>query len=90
MHEGNWADIKDNPRISGSFEWIMFDFAADNRNEGETPGRNDKGLVTYDRRIKKDAFVFYQANWTTEPMVYLAGRGASGGGSIGGEDVFGF
>ena len=38
------------------------------------PGRNDKGLVTYDRKIKKDAFYFYQANWSDEPMVYITSR----------------
>jgi len=38
------------------------------------PGRNDKGLVTYDRKIKKDAFYFYQANWSDELMVYITSR----------------
>jgi beta-galactosidase len=52
----------------------MFDFAVDTRNEGDTPGRNDKGLVSYDRQTKKDAFYWYQANWTTEPMVHIKGR----------------
>jgi beta-galactosidase len=52
----------------------MFDFAVDSRNEGDTPGRNDKGLVSYDRLTKKDAFFYYQANWTTQPMVHIAGR----------------
>ena len=41
----------------------MFDFAVDSRNEGDTPGRNDKGLVTYDRKTRKDAFFWYKANW---------------------------
>ena len=49
----------------------MFDFSAAGRKEGTTFGRNDKGLVTYDRRIKKDAFYFYKANWNTEPMLHL-------------------
>ena len=52
----------------------MFDFASDGRNEGDTPGRNDKGLVTYDRQVRKDAFYFYKANWTTNPMVYITGH----------------
>jgi beta-galactosidase len=38
------------------------------------PGRNDKGLVTYDRKIRKDAFDFYKANWSDEPMVYITSR----------------
>lgn len=52
----------------------MFDFAADSRNEGDTPGRNDKGLVTYDRKTRKDAFFWYKANWTTAPFVYITSR----------------
>jgi beta-galactosidase len=52
----------------------MFDFAADHRNEGDFPGRNDKGLVTADRKIRKDAFFFYKANWTTAPFVYITSR----------------
>mgnify|MGYP003300017130 CR=1 FL=1 len=52
----------------------MFDFAADARDEGGVVGRNNKGLVTYDRKLKKDAFYLYKAYWTTEPMVYVAGR----------------
>jgi beta-galactosidase len=49
----------------------MFDFAADWRGEGDTPGRNDKGLVTYDRAVRKDAFYWYKANWTATPFVHL-------------------
>jgi hypothetical protein len=52
----------------------MFDFAVDSRNEGDTPGRNDKGMVTYDRKTKKDCFYFYKANWTTDPVVYITSR----------------
>ncbi|MBQ6812866.1 MAG: DUF4982 domain-containing protein, partial [Agathobacter sp.] len=44
------------------------------RDEGGVIGRNNKGLVTYDRKLKKDAFYIYKAYWTTEPMVYVAGR----------------
>lgn len=74
VHEGNWRDMRANPRLWGSFVWVMFDFAADYRNEGDTPGRNDKGLVTYDRKTRKDAYHFYQANWTEKPMVYVTSR----------------
>jgi hypothetical protein len=58
----------------GKFVWNMFDFASDARSEGDTPGRNDKGLVTYDRSTRKDAFYWYKANWTTAPMVYITSR----------------
>ena len=54
--------------------WNMFNFAADARNVGGVIGRNNKGLVTNDRKLKKDAFYIYKAYWTTEPMVYVAGR----------------
>jgi beta-galactosidase len=52
----------------------MFDLAADARSEGDTNGRNDKGLVTYDRATRKDAFYWYKANWTSTPMVYITSR----------------
>jgi beta-galactosidase len=52
----------------------MFDFAVSTRHEGGIPGRNDKGLVTYDRKIKKDAFYFYKANWSDEPVLYITSR----------------
>jgi beta-galactosidase len=52
----------------------MFDFASDGRHEGDHLGRNDKGLVTFDRKIKKDAFYFYKANWSDEPTVYITDR----------------
>jgi len=62
------------PYLWSTHVWNMFDFAADARNEGGIQGRNDKGLVTYDRKLKKDAFFIYKAYWTSEPMVYIAGR----------------
>jgi beta-galactosidase len=52
----------------------MFDFASDIRAEGDTPGRNDKGLVTYDRQTRKDAFYWYKANWSSAPVLYITSR----------------
>ena len=49
----------------------MFDFGSDGRNEGDHPGINDKGLVTADRKTRKDAFYYYKAQWTTTPFVHL-------------------
>jgi beta-galactosidase len=72
QHEVQYGQIKDNPALWGSFVWAMFDFASDKRNEGGHPGINDKGLVTHDRRIRKDAYFFYKANWNPEPMVRIA------------------
>ncbi len=66
--------MKTRPYLWGKFVWNMFDFASDKRVEGDTHGRNDKGLVTFDREIKKDAFYWYKANWTTAPMVYITSR----------------
>lgn len=74
VHEENYRQIIAAPFVWGSFLWNMFDFAVAGRNEGDTPGRNDKGLVTYDRKVKKDAYFFYKANWTEEPMVYITSR----------------
>ena len=54
--------------------WNMFDFAADARNQGGEPGMNHKGLVTFDRKIKKDSFYIYKAYWTKEPFVHLCGK----------------
>jgi len=58
----------------GGFVWNMFDFAADARNEGGCAGVNHKGLVTFDRQIRKDAFYLYKAAWSQEPFVHLCGR----------------
>src|ERR1017187_1929043 len=71
FHESYWQQMKARPFLWGKFIWNMFDFASDGRNEGDTPGRNDKGLVTYDRQVRKDAFYWYKANSTTNPMVYI-------------------
>ena len=54
--------------------WNMFDFAADARNQGGEPGMNHKGLVTFDRKTKKDSFYVYKAWWSKDPFVYIAGR----------------
>ncbi|HVU28733.1 MAG TPA: glycoside hydrolase family 2 TIM barrel-domain containing protein [Verrucomicrobiae bacterium] len=74
VHEAAWAAMKTRPFIWGTFLWNMFDFAVSTRHEGAVPGRNDKGLVTYDRKIKKDAFYFYKANWSDEPVLYITSR----------------
>ncbi|SFR24743.1 beta-galactosidase [Lentzea waywayandensis] len=71
VHENHWADIKTRSYLWGTFVWNMFDFAVDSRSEGDTLGRNDKGLVTYDRATRKDSFYLYKANWTNTPFVHL-------------------
>jgi len=70
-HEQSWKAISERPYIWGCYVWNMFDFSVDFRIEGDTPGMNDKGLVTYDRKTRKDAFYFYKVNWNEEPMVHI-------------------
>ena len=62
------------PWLWSTHVWNCFDFAADARNEGGVKGRNNKGLVSYDRKLKKDVFYLYKAYWNPEPMVYIASR----------------
>jgi len=54
--------------------WNMFDFGADGRNEGGENGQNHKGLMTFDRKYKKDAFYAYKAWLNPEPMVHICGK----------------
>jgi beta-galactosidase len=74
LHEVTWQQLASRPYIWGKFVWNLFDFASDGRSEGDAPGRNDKGLVTYDRRTRKDAFYWYKASWSAEPLVYITSR----------------
>lgn len=74
-HMANWRELSARPFVWGSFIWNLFDFGAAHRHEGDRPGINDKGLVSFDRRTRKDAFYFYKANWNKEvPLLYLAER----------------
>ena len=73
-HEAAWRQLRAMPWLWGTFVWAGFDFPSAGRHEGDTPGINDKGLVTFDRQVKKDAYFWYQANWTTRPMVYITSR----------------
>ena len=71
FHEAYWAQIEARPWLAGSFVWLAFDHASAGRNEGDRPGFNDKGLVTYDRKMNKDAYHFYRAHWSRTPMVHI-------------------
>jgi hypothetical protein len=73
-HEAAWRQIRDLSYLWASFAWVGFDMPSDGRNEGDTPGFNDKGLVTYDRQTRKDAFYWYEANWSARPMIYITSR----------------
>lgn len=61
------------PWLWATHVWNMFDFAADARDQGGEPGMNHKGLVTFDRKTKKDSFFLYKAYWSEEPFVHLCG-----------------
>ncbi len=73
-HETAWTAIERSPFIWASYVWNMFDFSVPEWDRGGIRGRNHKGLVTYDRKIKKDAFYWYKANWSEEKVLYLAGK----------------
>ena len=87
--EGNWhperwqthlhyeylKNLQGDPLFWGIFAGNMFDYGAAGRTWGEGNGINDSGLVTFDRKYRKDAYYLYKANWnTTEPFVYIAER----------------
>ena len=73
-HETNWLELKDKPYLWGTFVWVMFDLASAGRHEGDRRGINDKGLVTYDRKVRKDAWYWYQAWWSERPMLHITSR----------------
>lgn len=74
VHERDWAQMKDNPDLWGTFVWSTFDFTSSGRNEGGNVSLNNKALVTRDRKTKKDAYFLYQANWSDVPMVHINAR----------------
>lgn len=73
-HEHMAKILMERPYLWSTYVWNMFDFGCAARNEGGTAGRNNKGLVTMDRKIKKEAFYVYKAYWSREPFVHLCGR----------------
>jgi len=73
-HERNWRELAGRPYLFGTFVWVAFDLASAGRHEGDRRGINDKGLVSYDRRTRKDAYYWYQANWSDRPVLYITGR----------------
>lgn len=73
-HERSWAQIRDRKYLWGSWIWNMFDFSSRIRREGDAIDINTKGLVSYDRSVKKDAFYYYKAQWSDEPVVHITSR----------------
>lgn len=73
-HEHMLKMIEERPWLWATHVWNLFDFGADGREEGGKPGQNQKGLVTFDRKLKKDPFYLYKAAWNKkEPFVHLCG-----------------
>lgn len=73
-HEEMLRVIESHPWLWATYVWNMFEFAADKRKEGGTEGLNTKGLVTYDRSVKKDAFYLYKSYWSEKSFVHICGR----------------
>ncbi|MFZ8758856.1 glycoside hydrolase family 2 protein [Microbacterium sp. HMH0099] len=73
-HEHMVGMIEERPWLWATHVWNLADFGSAGRDEGGVAGRNQKGLVTFDRSLKKDAFYVYKAAWATEPFVHVAGR----------------
>lgn len=76
FHEIQWGFISKHPYLLASYVWNTFDFATPVNTQGGVEARNMKGLVTFDRKIKKDPFYWYKANWSKEPVLYLTQRRA--------------
>lgn len=73
-HENMLKIFEERPYLWATHAWNMFDFGVDGRNEGGIAGRNNKGMVTYDRKIRKDSFYVYKAYWSDEPFVHIASK----------------
>ena len=73
-HEHMLKMWSERPYIWAMHIWNGFDFGADGRGEGGKPGQNQKGLVTFDRKTKKDAYFIYKAYLSSDPFVHLCGR----------------
>ena len=73
IHERAWETLSAKPYLWGTWLWNSFDFATTVRREGDGIDINTKGLATYDRKIRKDAFYFYKANWNDAPTVHVNG-----------------
>ena len=73
-HEELIKQLFTRPYLWATHVWNMFDFGADARAEGGENGQNHKGLVTIDRKYKKDAFYAYKAWLSDEPFVHLCGK----------------
>ena len=74
VHEETWKVLGKSDALAATWIWNMFDFSSTAREEGEAYDLNDKGLVSHDRKTRKDAFYFYKAQWSDAPVLHLTGR----------------
>ncbi len=74
VHELSWKELKPLDFLWGTWVWQMFDATSDLREEGDSTDINTKGLVTFDRSVRKDAYWFYKAAWSKAPVLHLTGR----------------
>ncbi len=73
-HERSWPQIRERDYLWGSWIWNMFDFSSRVRQEGDATDINTKGLVSFDRTVRKDAFYYYRAQWSEELVVHITAR----------------
>ena len=73
-HEYQWSVIERHPHIIASYLWNLFDFACPMWSRGGVAARNLKGLVSFDRKLKKDSYYWYKANWSKSPVLYITQR----------------
>ncbi|MDR2327936.1 MAG: hypothetical protein LBE51_21365 [Acidovorax sp.] len=74
VHEKSYEAIAARPFLFGTYVWNMFDFGSGTRHEGDIGGTNTKGLVTFDRLVKKDVFYYYKAQWSKQPVTHITER----------------
>lgn len=75
IHERSWNQVKGLDWLYGAWVWQMFDAASEVREEGDATDVNTKGLVSFDRKVKKDAYYFYKAAWQVkEPVLHITGK----------------
>ena len=74
VHEENWRDMQHRDYAWCKFIWQYADNPSSIRDEGDQRCMNDKGIVSYDRKTRKDAYYFYKANWSSDPVLYIAAR----------------
>lgn len=74
FHEHAYSIFESKPWLWGSFIWNMFDFSSADRDEGGQKHINAKGLVTYDRSERKDAFFYYKAKWSSDPFLHICSK----------------